>query len=134
MKADPGKEVPHLEAGVVERRGEEQWQYELGAGKGGGTKDRVDLAADAAAVDQHQPGDEIRKLVRELHGDPATERVPDHRDLGNFEGDEQVAHPAGVGTERVIALWLGGAAVTEQVGGDHRVPRSQVRHDRFPGA
>ena len=46
------------------------------------------------------------------------------------ERDEQVAHAAGVGAERVVAPRLGRLAVAEQVGREHGEALGQRRHDR----
>ena len=107
MKADPGEKVADLEAGVVQGRGEKQWQHQFGARQSGRPEGGVDLAADPAGVDQHQPGHAIRELIPELHRDATPEGMTDHRSLGHVERDQQVAHPARVGAKRIIALRLG---------------------------
>src|SRR5437762_9422176 len=61
------------------------------------------------------------RSVGELHRDAAAERVPDDGGARMAEHLEQVADAVRVRAERVVAARLGGAAVAEQVGGDHGV-------------
>ena len=110
----------------------EQRQHELGAGQRGRPQQQADLAAQAAAVDEHQALAALGELVGELHGDAAAQRVADDRRPLVAERDEQVAHAAGVGAERVVAAWLGRLAVAEQVGREHGEAIGQLRHDALP--
>ena len=82
---------------------------------------RVDLAAEAAAGDEHEALAALGELVGELHRDPAAERVADDGRAVVPEREHQVAHAAGVGAERVVAARLGRLAVAEQVGREHGV-------------
>ena len=98
----------------------------------GGAQQQVDLAAEAAAVDQDEPLAALGELVGELHRDAAAERVPDERRALVAERDQQVAHAARVGAERVVAARLGRVAVAEQVGRDHGEALGEVRHHPLP--
>jgi hypothetical protein len=82
---------------------------------------RGDLAADAARCNEDQPLGALGELVGELHRHTATEAVADHGDLVDAQHGEQVAHPVGVAADAVVGPWLVGAAVPEQVRGDHGV-------------
>ena len=86
-----------------------------------------------AARDEHEPLDPLGELVGELHRDPAAHRVADHRRALVAERGQQVAQPARVGAERVVAARLGRAAVAEQVRRDHRVALGQRRDHLAPG-
>jgi hypothetical protein len=59
----------------------------------------VDLAAQAAAGDEHQPLAAFRELVGELHRDAPAERVPDDRGAPDVQRGQQVTHAAGVRPE-----------------------------------
>ena len=72
-------------------------------------------------------------LVGELHGDTATEGMPDQRDAGDAELVEKVAQPYREGSQRVIRAWLIGLPVAEQIGCDHPVPGREMRHHLTPG-
>ena len=58
---------------------------------------RFTLAAEAAAVHEHEPLAALGELVGELHHDAAAERVPDERRALVAERDHQVADAARVG-------------------------------------
>ena len=108
-------------------------QDPVGAGQRRGAQQQVDLAAEPAAGDQHEPLAALRELVGELHRDPAAERVPDDRHAVVVERAQQVADAAGVRAERVVTARRRGMAVPEQVGGDDReAVRERVR-GRLPG-
>ena len=72
----------------------------------------------------------LGELVGELHRHAAAERVPDERRALVPEREQQVADPAGVGAQRVVAAGLGRLAVAEQVGGDDGEALGQVRAAR----
>ena len=80
----------------------------------------MDLAAEPAAGDQHQALGALGEQVGELHRDPAAERVPDDRHPLVAERVGDVARPAGVGAERVVAARRGRLAVAQQVRRDQR--------------
>ena len=86
-----------------------------------GAQQHVDVAAEPAAGDEHEPLGALGELVGELHRDAAAERVPDDRHAVVAERGDDVARAAGVGAERVVAARRRGLAVAEQVGRDHRV-------------
>ena len=73
---------------------------ELGTGQSRRPQDRADVRPEAAAGDQHQPLDHLRKLVGELHRDAAAERVADQGRPLVAEGQHQVAEAAGEGAQR----------------------------------
>ena len=119
-------------AGAEHPRVHEQRQHELRAGQGRGAQQRMHLAAEAAARDEHQALAALGELVGELHRDPAAERVADDRRAVVAEGDHRVADGARVGAERVVAARLRRLAVAEQVGREHRVVGGQVLDRRLP--
>src|SRR5665213_212176 len=63
-------------AGVEQAGCREEGENEFGAGKRCGAKQPVDVAAEAAAVDQDESLAALGELVGELHRDPSAERVP----------------------------------------------------------
>jgi hypothetical protein len=81
----------------------------------------MNLSPETAAVDQHEALAALGELVGELHRDPATERVADDRRALVAERDHDVADPARVGAERVVAARFGGLAVAKQIGREHLV-------------
>ena len=83
----------------------------------------ADLGAQPPLADEGEALHALGELVGQLHRHPATHRVPDHADARVPEGGHQVAQPARVGAERVVAPRLGRDPVAEQVG----------RHDRMDG-
>ena len=107
-------------------------QHELGSRQRGHAEQQVDLLAEPAAVDQDQPIAALGELIGELHRDTAAERVPDERRPVVTEGDQQIAHAARVGAERVVASGLGRAAMPQQVGRDHREALGERRHHALP--
>ena len=121
----PQAEAPEQLAGGAPGRArdatEQQRQHELGARQRGGPQREADLLAQAAAVDEHEPLQALGELVGELHRDAAAERMADDGRRRDPEHRQEVAHPAGVGAERVVAARLARAAVAEQVGGDDGV-------------
>ena len=56
---------------------DQEREHELGARKAGGAQERVDLATQAAAADEHQALAVLGELVGELHGHAAAQGVPD---------------------------------------------------------
>ena len=122
-------EAPAFRSGSAHSSG----QHVLGGREGGRAQQEVHLLAEAAARDEHQPLHPLRELVGELHRHPAAERVAHDRRLVDAERDQQVAHAAGVGAERVVAAGLRGLAVPEQVGRDHRVVLRQRWDHVLPG-
>jgi hypothetical protein len=111
----------------------EQRHHPLGARQHGGPQQRMDLLAETTRSDQCHSLRVFGEEVRELHRDAAAERVADHRAPLEAEHCQQVAHPRRIGAQRVVAARLGGAAVTEQIGGDHCVALGQSGHHRPPG-
>ena len=87
-------------------------------------QDRADVGAEAAAGDQHQALDQLRKLVGELQRDTAAEGVPDQRGPLVAERQQQVAQAAGEAAERVVPAAGLREPVAGEVGGDHRVAQA----------
>ena len=75
----------------------------------------------------------MRELVSELHRHPAAERVADDGSPLDVEDGKQVAHPVGVGSDRVIGARLVRLPVAQQVDGDHREPLREPGLNRLPG-
>jgi hypothetical protein len=92
----------------------------------------VDLAAEAAAGHEDQPLAALGELVRELHRDPAAERMADDGRLFDVERAEEVADARGVRAERVVTARRGRLAVSEQVRGDHGEVLGQRRRHALP--
>ena len=116
----------------ADRCAAEQREDELGERGGGESQDRRDLRTDATRRDEHQPLAELGKLVRELGGDATAKGVTDDSDSVDLEHVEQIAHAVGEGTDGVVGAGLGGHAMAEQVGGDHRVVLGQRWNQRQP--
>ena len=107
-------------------------QHVVGARQRGGAQQEVDLAAEPAAGDEHEPLGALGELVGELHRDAAAERVPDDRHALVAERGDDVARAAGVRAERVVAARRGRLAVAEQVGRDQREALAEQRRDALP--
>ena len=110
----------------------EHGHHVLGARQRQAAKDPAHLAAEAAAVDEHQALAQLRVLVGQLHGDPAAERLADHGCPLDLEDGQQVAQTAGVGAEGVVPERLGRFAMPDQVGGDDGEVACQQRHHLGP--
>jgi hypothetical protein len=104
----------------------------LGTRERGQAKRPADLAAQAAARDQHEPLAALGELVEELHRDAAAERVADDRCAVHADRCQDVAYPARVGSQRVVALSGRRVAVAQQVRCDHRVVRRESPGDLPP--
>ncbi len=111
------------------RRGRDE---DPGAGQRGGAQQRTDLAAEAAARDEHQALGELGELEREHHRDAAAERVPDDRCPFVAERDQQIAQRDRVRGGRVVAGAGGRAAVSGEVRRDNGVAACQRLHHRLP--
>ena len=98
------------------RRGRRNGQPELRPGNGGHPEQGMDLLADPAAADQHEPLAPFGKLVGELHRDTTAERMADDGDPVHVEHAQQVAHAAGVRGDGIVRPGLGRLAMAEQVG------------------
>ena len=101
-------------------------QHELGAGQRRRPQQDADLAPEAAAADEREALGALGELVGELHRDAAAERVARDADAVVAEGGDEVAQPAGVGAERVVAARLGRAPVAEEVGREDVVVAGQA--------
>ena len=86
----------------------------------GRAQQQVDLAAEAAAGDEHEALAALGELVGKLHRDPAAERVPDERRALVAERDQQVADAAGVARRASSRRAALPTPVPEQVRRDHR--------------
>lgn len=73
------------------------------------------------------------ELVGELHRHPAAERMPDDGHALDVEHRQQVAHPVGVARDRVVGARFVGLPVSQQIGGDHREPLSELGLHGIPG-
>ena len=58
--------------------------------------------------------------------------MPDDGDPVDIEHGEEVAEPTGERTERIVAPWFRGFAMTEQVGGDHIVVVGEIADHPVP--
>ena len=104
--ADP-EHLGHAAADALDARGRQHREHPVGARERGGAQQQVDLAAEAAAGDQHEPVAALGELVGELHRDAAAERVADDGHVVVAERGKEVADAAGVGAERVVAAGRG---------------------------
>ncbi len=124
----------HRRGGQVPESGEGQHAHELVEA---GRRDRPDrgrhVRAQPSRRHEDHPVGALGELVGELHRDPASEAVPDHRDLVDAEHCQQVAHAVGVAADAVVGARLVRPPVPEQVGGDHGVVLGQSLDDRRPG-
>ena len=105
-----------------------------GAGEGGGAQQRADLAAEAAAGDQHEAVGALGELVEELHRHAPAEGVADDRGALHPEHREQVADARGVGAEGVVTARGRGVPVSDQVRRDHGVTVGERQGHRLPVA
>lgn len=69
----------------------------------------------------------LGELVGELHRDAVTQRMPDERRPLVAECEQQIADPARVRAERVVAARFGRLAVAEQIGGDDGETLGEIR-------
>ena len=113
---DPAEQAPDEPADAQDAFVDHERQHELGARKAGRAQQGVDLAAQAAAAHEDQALAVLGELVGELHGDSAAQRVPDDRSPLVAQRREQIANPARVGAQRVVAPGLGRLAVAERSG------------------
>ena len=107
-------------------------QQDLGERRRGDPQSGVHLTAHTAAADQDQSFALVGVLVRELGGDPASERMADDRGVFDLEDVEQIPHAVGVCRDRVVGAGLVGLAVTKQVRRDDREALRELRHERHP--
>ena len=106
-----------LVAGVAQEAREEHGQEVLGAWQREGSQGPAHLAPEPAAAHHDQALAQLGILIGELHRDAAAERLPDERrPLDAERSDEQIAQPARVGAERVVAERLGRFSVTQESG------------------
>jgi hypothetical protein len=98
-QTQPAEQAAGPRAGVEQAGCREQGQHELGAGQRCGSKQPVDVAAEAAAVNQDESLAALAELVGELHRDPSAERVPHKGCLLMSEREQQIAQAARVGAE-----------------------------------
>ncbi len=75
LHAEALEEFGDRRPGADGPRGGDQRHHELGARKGAGAQQGVDLGSQAAAGDEDEPLGVLGELVGELQGDPAAERV-----------------------------------------------------------
>ena len=79
-------------------RGDDR-QHEFRPGCRHQTQRASEFGPQASAADQDKSLDVLRMLVGELHGDTATEGMPDQRDAGDAELVEKVAQPYREGSQ-----------------------------------
>ena len=132
LQPDPAHQPHHSVDDVAVEGLERDRQQQVGTRQGQRPQQRVDLLAQTAGADERQALAPLGVLVGELQGDPAAERLTDHRGPLVAERDEQVAQEAGLGAEGVVALGLVGAAVARKVGGDVGDVWRQQRDGRPP--
>src|ERR1700761_7007673 len=132
LQAQAFKGLPDRVAHGAQARVGNQRQKQLGARKAGCAQQRVHLGAQPTAVDEYEPLAEYRVLVGELHRDAATQRMADHGRPPVAQHDEEIAKADRVGPERVVASWLGGLAVAQEVRGNDRVAIGELRNDLGP--
>ena len=106
-EADAAEQTADPAAEADQPAGGQRGEHVVGAGQRRGAQQQVDLAAEPAAGDQHQALGALGEQVGELHRDPAAERVPDDRHALVAERVRDVARPAGVRAERVVAARRG---------------------------
>src|SRR5690606_13605381 len=87
----------------------------------------------AAGAHEHEALAQARVLIRELHRNPATQRMPDDRRRLDPEQQQEIAHAVGVGCRRVVGAGLGGPPVPEQIRHDHPMIASEPIDDLGPG-
>jgi hypothetical protein len=110
-------------------------QQEFGAGQCKQAENPAHFATESPTAGKHQPLAELRVLVGELHRDSAAERLPDHGGAIDPQcTDEQIADPARMRTQRIIAHRLRGLAMPEKVGRNDRVVACKIGHDAQPSA
>ena len=129
---DAAEQAPDEPAGAHDAIVDQERQHELRARKAGGAQQGADLPAQAAAAHEDQPLAVLGELVGELHRDAAAQRVPDEGRAIVPQRQQQVADPAGVGAQRVVAAGLGRLAVAEQIGRDDGEALGEVREHVGP--
>ena len=97
VEPEPPEEAADVAAHVEQTCARQQRQHDLGERQRGGAQQKVQLAAQPAAVHEHQTLAALGELVGKLHHDPAAERVPHERRALVAEGHHQVANAARVG-------------------------------------
>ena len=129
---DAAEQPSHDPAGAEEARVDQQRKHELRARKAGRPQQRADVTTQSAAAHEHETLAVLGELVRQLHGHSAAQRVPDERRSVMSQRDQQIADPARVRAQRVVAAGLGRFAVTQQIGGDDREALGQIRQHVGP--
>jgi ketosteroid isomerase-like protein len=129
---DPSQGLHQRGDAAVEPNAEPR-EHHIGAVQRSSPEDRMDLAAQATARDEDEPLGAVWKLVAELQGHAAAERVPDNRSSVFVEGLEQIANQIRVSTKGIVARRLGGIAMAQEIGRDHRVVLDEPRNHFFPG-
>src|SRR5204863_8522843 len=132
VQPEPLDYRPHRLAGAKGPVPGDQRQHDLGTGQRRRAKERMDVAAEAAARDQRQALAVLRELVGELHRDAAAERMADRGPALVAKNPHQVADPAGVGAEGVVPARLRGPAVPEEVRRDDGVAVSEAADHAKP--
>jgi hypothetical protein len=84
-------------------------------------------------IEQHQPGDPLRRLAGQRLHHGAADVVADHAGLVDAEGVEQRQHVVGMLIGAVRAVRFVAVAEAAQVGRDQGVAVGEPRHDRLPG-
>ena len=92
----------------------------------------MQLATEATARHQNEALAAFGELVRELHRDPAAERVSDDRSTHLAERGEEVANRIRIGPERIVTPRLRGIPVAQEIGGDDRVALAEPGHHLLP--
>ena len=76
----------------------------LGTGQGEQPEHPADIPAQPPAADQDHPIGQFGVLVGELHGDPAAQRLADHRDRAETQHGQQVPQSAGERSQQVVVV------------------------------
>ena len=121
---------PHFDT-----KGREQDRHgEIDPGDSQQSQQPTHFAPQASASDQDESFAMLGMLVGELHGDAASERLSHDGGALDLEYCQQVAQPAGLRAQGVVARRLGRLPVAGQVRGDDRMITSEQRKDLLPGA
>ena len=126
LPADPG--------GLVDDQLRERDRHQvLGSRQRQQAEQPRDFAAESAAANEHEAVDEVRMLIGELQSNPAAERVTDDRHGRDVDHRQEVAQTTGERAERVVADWLRGFAMSEQIRGDHVMVLTEGGDHAVPG-
>ena len=127
-------EVQHGQESVHPGQPREERQGKPGPGRGREPQQRMHIPVDATRRHEHETGTPLRKLVSELHGHAAPERVTHHSHPINVEDTKKVTQPTRVSSSRIVRPRLVGPAMPEQVRRDDGIALRQRRQQVRPRA